>query len=219
MGAITPLVAAGSDAFTNLYDVDITFPTDVEASPTTAGGASQLSISVRISGFTPPELKPTTYKSEYKGVSISRISPTIEGDRKFDIEYRIDANYELHTKLMKWKHIIMDPSGEGNINFDGVFDGVLGDVTKTGTVKVRAYSGLSHNLTDFGSESVATASSGYATGWEFYNVICISAGNPSLKRVQGAEATAKAEFIFIKCIEPGSSLTKLEETPPIKMTL
>ena len=211
-GAITPLVSSGIDAFSNLYDVNVTFPKAITASEE----SPSLSLSVRVTDFSPPELKGKTYDTSYKGVSISKLSPVIEGKREFDITYRIDANYDFHTAMLQWKHHYVDPSGEGNLDFNSIYAGALVVPDYNfGTVKVNAYSGLTGNLSDFGSTNTPDGAQ-IATGWTFWYVICMEAGVPKYKREGGEALTATAKFVFLQYQEPGSTISGNQDTPILK---
>ena len=66
-GEITLLMNAGIDAFTNLYDIQITFPTKVGQR---LYSDSSYGYSVRAMGFQPPELSLQTYNSDYKSAQL-----------------------------------------------------------------------------------------------------------------------------------------------------
>ncbi len=197
MGSLTPLVDSGADAYSNLFDVNITLPSVI------ASTASALNYSVRISDFKPPEFKQSTYKTEYKGVSITKLGPKIEGERVFEIPYRIDSNYQFHLDMMKWKHIYMDPSGDGAINYDIPYSTDDG-TTNFGEVVVSAYNPSRTASTDTtssipdspGDERVAEA-------WSFFHVACVEAGVPTFNRESGDPNKAVARFVFIRMVEPG----------------
>jgi hypothetical protein len=209
--AITSLVQSGSDAFTNLFDVEIEFPTDV----ITDGDTDKLSHSVRVVDFTPPELKPSVYKVSYKGIEIQKIGPKIEGDRTFSIQYRIDANWELHMKLLKWKNLYANPNAEGNINFNAIYGTDVLSSTATprfGVVRVYVYSGLTKNLLDFGNQ--ISKSNGSVGFWAFWGVACLEAGTPAFAREGGDPAKATAKFMFLEYSDLADS-TSVTGTPVI----
>jgi hypothetical protein len=204
MGSLTPLVAAGTDAYSNLFDVEITFPTSV-VKVTSLG---QLDASVRISDFKPPEFKQSQYKIEYKGVSITKLGPKIEGERTFDIPYRIDADYDLHLRLMQWKHIYMDPSGDGVINYNIVM--AEGDIANFGSVSVKAYNPSSSLTT---SALGGTGTGRVAEEWKFTTVMCVEAGVPAFSREIGEPNKASAKFVFLRMTEPGQKLAPKANDP------
>lgn len=178
--SMSVLVSGGMDAFSNLYDVDIYFPDASSSQPSTipyAGG------SVRSMGFTPPELVVGEYTVAYKGVKITRPNAKITGAREFTIDFRSDSDYALLTQLNAWKNQVVDPTGEGEINF-GTYAG--GTTPVYGKVVVTSYK----------ANSTLTADS-QAVVWTFTSVICTNIGSPSFTR-QGIEPTRiSAKFMFM----------------------
>jgi hypothetical protein len=207
-GQVTLLMNSGIDAFTNLYDIQIIFPTNVVKTydNNTGNGAVY---SVRAMGFQPPELTLMTYNSDYKGVQLTKQAPKIQGDRTFTIEFRMDSNYYLYYDLLKWKHIWVDPSGEGNIQPGSLSDNtanfttgnVAGDTARYGQINVGAYAvttpldGFS-DPTDINSAALAGAE------WAFFDVVCNKVGTPNFQRAGADAVTVTAEFIFGRFSEP-----------------
>jgi hypothetical protein len=168
------LLTSGMDAFTNLYDVEITMP----------GESPDDSHSVRALSFTPPELVGGEYTVGYKGVKLTRLNAKITGAREFTIEFRSDADYLLLKALNEWKEKVVTATGEGDINF-GVFAATTHDAY--GSVKVKAYKADS---------SLAEATTPGVT-WNFTEVICTNIGSPSFTRA-GTDATrVSAKFMFM----------------------
>jgi hypothetical protein len=199
---ITTLLDSGMDAYSNLYDVQIDFPTITGITDST------YSSSVRAMGFQPPELSLGEYNVSYKGLQLVRPTPKITGNRTFTIEFRLDANYTLYNNLLAWKHIWVNPSGEGNIQV-GDGDGAT-TPSQYGTIKVNCY----RINTDIDGYS-GSNSFGNAEVWTFYDVICSKVGTPNFQRAGTDPVTITSEFIFGRIIEPplrASSFTS--ETPP-----
>jgi len=205
---LTTILSSGPDAFTNLWDVEITFPTNFKGTRTntytdgTAGTAQR--VSVRASGFTPPEGSITPYTVAYKGVSIQRPGATIEMTRTFDITFRMDANYALYQDLLAWKNLIVRPSGDGDITFGNVLSTAIPNSETEGTVKIRAYSSSatstlstknSDNLPQVGSE------------WIFSSVVCVKAGAPAYQRADSGAVEVTASFWFGSFQEPSAITT------------
>ena len=202
-GSLTTLLSSGIDAFTNLWDAVLTFPTNagtLALTSNTNGGA----YSVRAVGFTPPELAATTYTVDYKAIQLTRPNAKFEGDRTFTLEFRLDSDYSLYYDLLAWKHIFFDPSGEGNMEFGALAGAsVTGDNNKNyGTVQVVGYSS-SIDLSSFSDASAATT----AIAWNFYDVVCMKVGTPAYQRQNSDALTTTATFIFGRHYEPGSSAT------------
>lgn len=180
---VTSLIASGLDAFSNLYDVRITIPGNL---PTTTLEAR----SVRATNFSPPELTVGFYDVDYKIIQIKRPNSTIEGDRKFTIEFRMDAEYALYRDLLAWKNMFVDPTDEGSITF-GALSGPLVSANY-GTVEVVTYK-ASSNSEDI---SGTTGDTMIGAKWNFSNVICMKVGQPVFSREGTDPATISADFIF-----------------------
>lgn len=203
-GQITVLLNSGMDAFTNLWDVQFTFPTNAVV------GSFDNFMSVRASGFNPPELSAMTAPVDYKAVQLTRLLPKLQGDRTFTIEFRMDSNYDLYQKLLNWKHIWVNPSGEVDIQAGALGDNlapggidVTSDPANYGKVIVVAYT--SETSISGYSDSSATVSVG--AEWDFYDVICTKVGSPNYQRAGADAVTVSAEFIFGRYSEPGESPT------------
>lgn len=206
-GQITSLLNTGMDAFTNLWDVQITFPTNV----ITDSSIIANNFSVRAVSFNPPELTISTTNVDYKGVQLTRLTPKIQGERTFTLEFRMDSTYDLYQYLLKWKHIWVDPSGEGNIRPGGLADflgtttgSVAGDGAKYGTIKLQSYSSET-SLDGYSAPNTVGSASNLGALWQFYDVICTKVGSPTYQRANSDFVTISSEFIFGRIIEPYSS--------------
>jgi len=114
---VASLLNLGADAMDNMFDVTIEPP----AGLTSFAGAEMDSvefdsarfkhdITIRAEGFKPPEFNVKTYKVAYKTVEIDRPATRIEGDRQFEMTFRLDANYMAYRFLGAWRGIIMNAS-------------------------------------------------------------------------------------------------------------
>jgi hypothetical protein len=175
---ITTLIASGLDAFSNLFDVRIMLP----------GTTTNSNHSIRANGFNPPELTHGFYPVDYKTIQLSRPNSSIEGERKFTIEFRMDAVYQLYTDLTDWKNKFVNPTTGGKITF-GSLSGAL--AVNYGKVEVVAYKASTNsNAVD------ALASALHGVKWTFNEVICTKVGSPVFSR-EGTEAvTFSADFLF-----------------------
>ncbi len=198
-GNLSMLVTSGFDAFQNLYDVRINFPS-VLADSFTGTIPAPAEVSVRALDFTPPELVVGSYKVPYKAVEITRLNSKIEGERKITIPFRLDSNYNLYSYLMAWKHYWMDPNDDGNINF-GSYSSVINDLAY-GTITVVGYRS-SDTLNDIASDVPASNYEAYT--WKFDNVICTKVGTPTYNRATGEAIQVTAEFLF-GAYEEGANL-------------
>ncbi len=201
-GSIQVLMDAGIDAYSNLYDIQLQFPsicTNLSYPPSSEITGN--SYSVRAMSFQPPELSLGEYQTSYKGVQMTRPTPKITGERIFKIQFRMDSNYLLYQDLLKWKHIWVDPSGEANIQVGGLADI---EVSKYGTVLVSGYNATT-NIGEY-SDFTPVPNSVGAT-FTFYQVICSKVGTPNYQRSASDAVTIDAEFIFGKMQESRSNLS------------
>ena len=95
---VTELIKAGADAMSNMYDVKIVFPDDIQ----TQLGTDIQAMIVRAKGFTPPEAEVVNYKVNYKTVEIDRPATKITMNRQFTISFRLDAYYAVYRALKMW---------------------------------------------------------------------------------------------------------------------
>ncbi len=205
MGNLTSLLNSGFDAFTNLYDVIITFPTNAEL-----GELSNTTISVRALDFSPPELTVGTYQVDYKAIQLTRPNAKITGERTFDLGFRIDATYNLYKALLNWKHLFVDPSSEGNIKFGAYSNSaVTSDNANYGSIEVVGYnaSGTLGDVADPTSDRTSIR-------WKFYDVFCLNVGSPSFTRAGSEAVTTTAKFYFGRMDEPETSALAGEITNP-----
>ena len=199
-GSIQVLMDAGIDAYSNLYDIQLQFPSICkELSYPPTSDTTGNSYSVRAMSFQPPELSLGEYQTSYKGVQMTRPTPKITGERIFKIQFRMDSNYCLYQDLLKWKHIWVDPSGEANIQVGGLADI---KASKYGTVFVSGYNATT-NIGGYSDFTPAPGSEG-AT-FTFYQVICSKVGTPNYQRSASDAVTIDAEFIFGKMQESRSN--------------
>lgn len=200
-GNITALVDSGADAFTNLYDVEITWPTTV-----VAGGTADSKTSVRIGNFTPPEGISETYDISYHSGKITRLKPMITLERKITLEFRVPASFDLYNNLMKWKHLWVTANTEGDLTFGSYAKDIstLGfSAINTGSIVVKA---MDAGVT--GSEIVASTYTGNYTPpaiWEFTDVIPLKVGTPSFTREGSDAIKITTEFLFLRMKEPGAT--------------
>ena len=182
MGNITSIVGSGADAFTNLFDVVITYPKDVVATP-------DASLTVRIGNFTPPEGTQETYDTPYHSGRITRLKPMIILERKLNMEFRVDANYNIYQHLMQWKHLWMNPSDEGDLRF-GAYSNTTHNENNTGTIVVNA-------LNSTALDTEITNDPRIGASWTYNYVICTKVGQPAYSREGSNELKVTAEFLFL----------------------
>lgn len=200
-GSISTLMSSGIDAFTNLWDIGLRFPgEDIE----------DFNYSARATDFNPPELSLSTTTVDYKAIQITKQVPKIEGDRRFNITFRMDASFDIYSKLLAWKHIWVNPSGESIIQAGGMSNAIE-EASKYGAIRVVAYNAAldSSNYSDAtnaaGTITEFDPTSAVSAYWEFYDVICTKVGSPTFQRGNADFVTVQAEFIFGRYREPGTT--------------
>ena len=114
---VATLLNLGADAMDNMFDVTIEPPAGI----TTFEGAEmdafefgsarfKNDITIRAEGFKPPEFNIKTYKVGYKAIEVDRPATKIEGERQFEMTFRLDANYMAYRFLGAWRALIMNAS-------------------------------------------------------------------------------------------------------------
>ena len=97
---ISALLASGADAMDNLFDVDITLPDAVQ----TVAPAGKLPFAIRCLDFIPPKFTLKTYPMPYKTTAgVKRSAGKLDGERSFQLRFRLDAYYVVYRLLLAWK--------------------------------------------------------------------------------------------------------------------
>ena len=190
---ITTVIDSGLDAFSNLYDIAITFPSVLDGSLQYQNAGN---ISVRVGDFTPPSLTGGTYTVSYKGITLTRLNAAIDGERTFQLPIRIDAEHKLLKDLYTWKHLWVDPN-TSEIKF-GAYSNVTADASQYGKVKVRGYKAT-------GSLSNVVAVNGTAAEasvWEYQDVILQKVDAPTFTRGSSDALVVQCTFLFGRYKEP-----------------
>lgn len=201
-GNITSMLNSGFDAFVNLYDVEILFPTNL---PDDAMTPEIVKVRCQDFSFTP--LKPVLYKIDYLTSSIQRPGAKFEGERSFNLTFRIDSAYGIFNKFQAWKRLYYDPSGETRITLGALANPEdftsLGARPNYGMIKVKGYKSSVGTLTD--NMDTFTGEENIGAQWEFYQVMAVDVQNPSYSRAGTEAAQFQVQFIFGKYKEPGST--------------
>jgi hypothetical protein len=140
------LITAGTDAMSNMFEVKITLPAGV------VGSATPTTLRIRAEGFSPPVLNQGVYAVKYKTATLNRPNAAIEGERTFDITFRLDAYYTVYKTLKDWQKTYVNVyTGKASTNLDSI-----------GTVEVKS----------FADTAVASNVSGKASSiiWTFSKV-------------------------------------------------
>ena len=95
------LIAVGADAQAGLYDVDITIP---------RSNISAQQLRVRNAGFKGPETSQDIYQVKYKGATLSTPKASLNVGQTFDIQFRLDANYQVYKALVDLENLTSNPA-------------------------------------------------------------------------------------------------------------
>ena len=173
---VSSLLEAGNDAFSNLYEVNFTLP------PSFSGGDEAGNIfTMRCKGFNHPEATAAEpYTVRYLTAFVSWPTAKVEVTRKFDLEFRVDANYDAYRKLHELVKNNFNPNKEFvDTNLDNLED-------KTFTVTV--------NVIKNGSSSAGDTDKIKLYEFKY----CLITGITPLEYKQGTAdpLTAAASFIY-----------------------
>ena len=141
---VTSLLSLGADAMDNMFDISIEPPKGISSIENLQGARAGLTtydsqqfkhnLTIRADGFNPPVFKVKTYEVKYKTVTIDRPATKIEGQRQFDITFRLDANYQAYRFLAAWKSLIMQASSGYATNALWDDDGDVADLFGVGEI-------------------------------------------------------------------------------------
>ena len=96
------LIGAGNDAHGNLYEVVF------------SGGVFTDTVgqkmSIRTSGFTPPQVTGDSYTVHYVTAFVDWPRGKAEVTRNFNIDFRVDSNWEVFKKLEEQKNLTLNAS-------------------------------------------------------------------------------------------------------------
>ena len=179
---VTDLLEAGNDAFSNLYEVSFTLPASSGSEETASADYGRV-FTMRCKGFNHPEATATDpYTVRYLTAFVEWPTAQVNVTRTFDLEFRVDSNYEAYRELHKLAKSNFDPNTEFvDTNLDTLKD-------KSFTVAVSVITN--------GSSSIGTDTSKTLKLYEFKN--CLITGITPLVYKQGTAEplVATASFIY-----------------------
>lgn len=191
--ALTALIEAGADAQSNMYDIELEF--------------ADWNATVRAGGFTIPEIEAQTYTNRYHGVGYDRVKTDQTFERKFSIDFRMDAKYGLYqafTSLLAW-HVDPNTGGVANANIDKV-----GTVTvKTiGSAIVAAGNsdGQAYNtagVEQYSKDPKMGINAEQEIVWKFKGVFVTKVSQPQFKTDSADNITFTVDFHFGNVEYPG----------------
>jgi hypothetical protein len=174
---IRGLINAGADLMKNMYDIRIFFPSS-SGQPEDAPFAAY-PVTVRAKGFKIPDIGVKVYPIKYHGVEIRRTASEQVFDRKFNIDFREDAAFDLRRRFTAWLQVISDPVTGGVSNATQFFGRIeVGTIagsyfattlnSPNGTGKKRTH-GARDVEDDYGQITSRNDVNPLAL-WKFYNV-------------------------------------------------
>lgn len=192
---VTDLLGAGNDAFSNLYEVKFTLPNSSSSNETASEDYGRV-FSMRCKGFNHPEATAADpYTVRYLTAFVEWPTAQVNVTRTFDLEFRVDSNYEAYRKLHELAKSNFDPNTEFvDTNLDTLED-------KSFTVAVDV---ITNGSSATGS---ADSASNKLQLYEFKN--CLITGITPLAYKQGTAEplVATASFIYGDRVD-------LQATPP-----
>ena len=109
---VTDLLEAGNDAFSNLYEVKFTLPTSSNSGGTASADYGRV-FTMRCKGFNHPEATAADpYTVLYLTAFVEWPTAQVNVTRTFDLEFRVDSNYEAYRELHKLAKSNFDPNTE-----------------------------------------------------------------------------------------------------------
>lgn len=203
---VTDLLGAGNDAFSNLYEVSFTLPNSSSSAETASTGTTPLSdgeiFTMRCKGFNHPEATAADpYRVRYLTAFVDWPTAQVNVTRTFDLEFRVDSNYEAYKKLHELAKSNFDP----NTEFVDTNLANLEDSSFTVTVNVIT------------NGSSATGSADNANNklqlYEFKNCLIVGITPLAYKQGTAEPLVATASFIYgdrvdLQADSPASSTTQ-----------
>ena len=201
---VTDLLEAGNDAFSNLYEVKFTLPTSSNSEETASADYGRV-FTMRCKGFNHPEATAADpYTVRYLTAFVEWPTAQVNVTRTFDLEFRVDSNYEAYRELHKLAKSNFDPNTEFvDTNLDTLKD-------KSFTVAVSVITN--------GSSSIGTDTSKTLKLYEFKN--CLITGITPLTYKQGTAEplVATASFIYGDKVDLQSSTQTVSTTQSSQTT-
>ena len=202
---VSALLQLGADAMDNLFDVDINPPAAVSAVEPT--GRSPFTL--RCLGFAPPKFTLSTYDIPYKTRKIKRSAGRIDGDRSFQLQFRLDAYYIVYRLLLAWRSAQMQPAtgfaGSALNVEDSNHKSFLGGsifVTAADSPVYRSLTNKYAQAPGITSGEVGGTGSTASLNWSFEDVWVIDVDNPKFIAGSGEVQIISATFGFGSYMEP-----------------
>lgn len=192
---VNTLIAAGHDAFVNLYDCTLTFPSKLaEANLPELAGVDYADHSqkllVRIGNFQPPESSLGEYPIYYQAANIIRQNAKILLNRVISLPFRVDADYLVYKGLKAWQRLYIGPNQADYFLPQPSQDEYFGEL------KVEGFtSDTSPNNPVSGNLSIKTT-------WLFQKVMCLDVSEPQFGRDASNPVEVTGTFLFYYLVPP-----------------
>lgn len=205
------MVAAGADLMTNMYDVKIWFP-DASGKPQSTE-FNAYPLTVRAAGFELPDAEAVTYDIKYHGITLKKPQAEQSLERKFTIEFREDASFDLRKKLTAWTMAVLDPVTGGVSNATSFF-GKVSVGTIVGEYYATTVAPPGDPMTD---NTGILRKDGYLSNninpiavWNFYNVWINKITSPKFQTETSGPGKFSVDFNYMDLDMPqfgGNALT------------
>lgn len=108
---VDAMVHSQFDAFKNMYDIELQWPTSNISLANT-----QEIVSVRAKGIKIPDFEIATYERHYHGSKINIPKPEQTFDRQVEITFTMDAAFQYYQVFCQWASLCGDPVNGGVSN-------------------------------------------------------------------------------------------------------
>lgn len=102
-----------SDAFKNMYDIYLDWPSSQENLASSAGEI----VSVRAKGIKIPDVGVATYDRSYHGNKITLPKPEQEFERQVEITFTMDSGFVYYRNFCEWLSAVVDATNGGTANW------------------------------------------------------------------------------------------------------
>lgn len=188
---LSSLVGAGADAMTNLYYVKfIDSDTNSDASLSTA-------LTVRTSDISLPAASHTTSSRSYLTVSMDAPKAEISIDKKLDITFRLDENYEVYKYLLNKQA----PTSIGNAGYAS--NVIEKDAL---TIQIFTLTKAISSVEDAEVGGITSIPTNYTKVYEFRDCWVSSISLDAFSYSNSNELTVKASIYFCEYDDPQSLL-------------
>lgn len=185
------LVNSTGDAMDNIWSLEVLWPWGEESD-----SRLKAAVSYRIEGDVAiPSPQEVVYDVEWMGVKVKKIASGQGLDRKLNLNFRLDANYELYQRWQAWHKIVKDVNTGGMSN----------SASALGTLKIYApgaeYNALSWTPATKNDDSANLLSAALPgvtkLVWTLSDVQVTNVTQPKFKNgAQGAKQTYTVSYIF-----------------------